>query len=56
MTETKNASAAESSAVTSASVVTGLGYPAARDEVSPEATGWLGANVSRETLTQIVAK
>jgi hypothetical protein len=46
--------AAEQTAVTSPTVVEGLGYPADRKEISPEATGWLGvsdnANVSRETL------
>jgi hypothetical protein len=49
-------SAAEASAVTAPSVASGLGYPAERIETSPEPTGWLQQNVSRETLTQIVSK
>ena len=47
---------AESTAVTSASVVSGLGYPADRKEQSPNPTGWQHTlttgtvtNVSRET-------
>lgn len=57
MTEQNSAiSAAEASAVTAPSVVSGLGYPADRIETSPEPTGWLQQNVSRETLTQIVSK
>ncbi len=55
LTEQINAtSAAEALAVTAATVVSGLGYPADRKETSPEPTGW--QNVSRETLTQIVVK
>jgi hypothetical protein len=54
LTEQNSAtSAAESSAVTAPTVVSGLGYPADRNETSPEPTGW---NVSRETFTQIVSK
>jgi hypothetical protein len=47
---------AESTAVTPASVVPGLGYPADRKEESPNPTGWQHTlttgtvtNVSRET-------
>jgi hypothetical protein len=54
LTEHKSAlPAAEISAVTAPTVVSGLGYPADRIETSPEPTGW---NVSRETFTQIVSK
>jgi hypothetical protein len=57
LTEQKSAtSAAEVSAVTAPTVVSGLGYPADRIETSPEPTGWLQQIVSRETLTQIVTK
>lgn len=55
LTEQNSAtSAAEASAVTAPTVVSGLGYPADRIETSPEPTGW--QNVSRETLTQVVSK
>ncbi|MCX8529367.1 MAG: hypothetical protein ORN27_04780 [Rhodoluna sp.] len=40
--------AAEASSVSKPSVVAGLGYPAGREEVSPESTGWQEV-VSRET-------
>ena len=40
---------AEKTSVTKATVVAGLGYPNGRDEVSPEPTGWIGGDVSRET-------
>jgi hypothetical protein len=40
---------AEKSSVTKATVVTGLGYPNGRDEVSPEPTGWIVEDVSRGT-------
>ena len=47
---------AESTAVTAASTVSGLGYPADRKEESPNPTGWQHTvasgtvtNVSRET-------
>jgi hypothetical protein len=57
LTEHKSAlTAAEISAVTAPTVVSGLGYPADRIETSPEPTGWLQQNVSRETFTQIVSK
>jgi hypothetical protein len=57
LTEQKSAtSAAEVSAVTAPTVVSGLGYPADRIENSPEPTGWQQQNVSRETLSQIVSK
>jgi hypothetical protein len=57
LTEHKSAlPAAEISAVTAPTVVSGLGYPADRIETSPEPTGWLQQNVSRETFTQIVSK
>jgi len=55
LTEQNSAtSAAEVSAVTAPTVVSGLGYPADRKESSPEPTGW--TIVSRETITQIVTK
>ncbi|AOY56651.1 MAG: hypothetical protein RI933_992 [Actinomycetota bacterium] len=47
---------AELTAETKASVVSGLGYPAGRNEVSPTRTGWTASQssaeitVSRETL------
>lgn len=48
--------AAEATAVTAATVVPGMGFPADRLEVSPEPTGWQHTvvsgeftNVSRET-------
>jgi hypothetical protein len=44
---------AEATAVTAATVASGLGYPAARIETTPTPTGWLGANVSRETFTSV---
>ncbi|MSV76429.1 MAG: hypothetical protein F2854_00645 [Actinobacteria bacterium] len=47
-TSEQGISAAEASAVTKPSVVAGLGYPAGRDEVSPQPTGWQ-KDVSRET-------
>ncbi len=57
LTEQNSAtSAAEASAVTAPTVVSGLGYPADRIETSPEPTGWQQQNVSRETLTQVVSK
>ena len=40
---------AEKASVTKATVVAGLGYPNGRDEVSPEPTGWIVGDVSRET-------
>lgn len=47
---------AEETAVTKATVVSGLGYPVGRVEISPAPTGWQHtdfsgefANVSRET-------
>jgi hypothetical protein len=46
-------SAAENSAVTAPTVVAGLGYPADRNEISPEPTGW---NVSRETLAKVLVQ
>jgi hypothetical protein len=45
------ATKAEETSVTAATVASGLGYPADRIETTPTPTGWLGANVSRETLT-----
>lgn len=52
----KNETEAEVTAVTAATVVPGLGYPANRVEDSPAPTGWQHtvsngefANVSRET-------
>ena len=51
MTEQNSAtSAAEASAVTAPTVVSGLGYPADRSETSPEPTGW---NVSREDRARL---
>ena len=47
-TSNEDFSAAEASSVTKPSVVAGLGYPAGREEVSPEPTGWQEV-VSRET-------
>ena len=50
---------AEETAVTPRSVVSGLGYPNGREEISPEPTGWqintdevdrIEKNVSRETI------
>jgi len=47
---------AEESAVTKPTVVSGMGYPNNREEVSPTPIGWQGldnkdlTNVSRETL------
>ena len=41
---------AELSAVTKASVVSGLGYPNGREEISPEPTGW---QQQREDITTI---
>jgi hypothetical protein len=50
---------AEETAVTQRSVVSGLGYPNGREEISPEPTGWQATNgeidriqkkVSRETI------
>ena len=49
-------SAAESSAVTAPTVVSGLGYPADRKEVSPEPTGWNASDVSRETLVKLLVQ
>ena len=40
----KDVSAAEQSSVTKATVVAGLGYPAGRNEQSPEPTGWINQN------------
>ena len=57
MTEQNSAtSAAEASAVTAPSVVSGLGYPADRIETSPEPTGWLQQNVSRETFVKLLVQ
>jgi hypothetical protein len=54
LTEQNSAtSAAESSAVTAPTVVSGLGYPADRIETSPEPTGW---NVSRETFVKLLVQ
>jgi hypothetical protein len=44
------ATKAEETSVTVATVASGLGYPADRIETTPTPTGWLGLNVSRETL------
>jgi hypothetical protein len=41
---------AEKSSVTKATVVAGLGYPNGREETSPEPTGWIQEDVSRETI------
>jgi hypothetical protein len=47
---------ADDSAVTKPTVVSGMGYPNKREEVSPTPIGWQGlendslTNVSRETL------
>ena len=47
---------ADDSAVTKSTVVSGMGYPNNREEVSPTPIGWQGlendnlTNVSRETL------
>jgi hypothetical protein len=47
---------ADESAVTKSTVVSGMGYPNHREEVSPTPIGWQGldqdnlSNVSRETL------
>lgn len=52
-------SPAEASSVTPPTVVSGLGYPNGREEISAEPTGWLNQNeeivkiekkVSRETI------
>ena len=51
MTDPKTtATKAEETSVTAATVASGLGYPADRLETTPTPTGWLGLNVSRETL------
>ena len=49
-------SAAEVSAVTAPTVVSGLGYPADRKETSPEPTGWNVSNVSRETFAKLLVQ
>jgi hypothetical protein len=58
MNKDVNLSAAEATATTPPTVVTGLGYPNGRDTVSPEPTGWINPagevsvieeKVSRET-------
>ena len=49
-------SAAENSAVTEPTVVSGLGYPADRKEVSPEPTGWNLSDVSRETSVKFIGQ
>lgn len=66
MTE-KQSIEAEATAVTKATVVSGLGYPNGRDESSPTPTGWqeptelgsvthIASNVSRETSHDSGAK
>jgi hypothetical protein len=57
LTEQKSAtSAAEVSAVTAPTVVSGLGYPADRIETSPQPTGWLQQIVSRETFVKLLVQ
>jgi hypothetical protein len=44
---------AEETAVTPRSVVSGLGYPNGREEISPEPTGW---QISTDEVTRIDKK